>query len=133
MRALLEKGRPALRPAGRHAEALSQTQCGGHDRLCRADLLLWISRLKAVIDRFYPLCHGDDKRRAFADKESALILCGASEEEDDFEPAVANYEVMADYLGWEDRGILVASGLGDIGDAAKSEWLEAARDLAMDL
>ncbi|MCQ4897443.1 MULTISPECIES: flavodoxin family protein [Anaerotruncus] len=91
------------------------------------------AQLKAVIDRFYPLCHGDDKRRAFADKESALILCGASEEEDDFEPAVANYEVMADYLGWEDRGILVASGLGDIGDAAKSEWLEAARDLAMDL
>ena len=40
---------------------------------------------------------------------------------------------MADYLGWEDRGILVASGLGDIGDAAKSEWLEAARDLAMAL
>lgn len=91
------------------------------------------SQLKAIIDRFYPLCRSDDKRRAFADKESALILCGASEEEDDFEPAVANYEVTADYLGWEDRGIIVATGLSEVGDAEKSEWMEAARDLAVDI
>ncbi|MFR9190331.1 MAG: NAD(P)H-dependent oxidoreductase [Anaerotruncus massiliensis (ex Togo et al. 2019)] len=66
------------------------------------------AQLKAVIDWFYLLCHGDDKRRA-ADKESALILCGASEEEDDLSPPSQTTRSWPT-IRLEDCGILVASG-----------------------
>lgn len=90
------------------------------------------AQLKAVIDRFYPLCKGD-KKAPFGGKQCALLLCGASEEEADFEGAIQTYEIIADYLDWEDCGELIAPGLSELGDAAKSDWLQAARELAADL
>lgn len=90
------------------------------------------AQMKAVIDRFYPFGKGD-KPDAFAGKQCAMIVCGATDDEDDFEPLIQHYERICDELGWEDIGVVAASGLWEAGDAAKSEWMEAARDLAMDL
>ena len=88
------------------------------------------AQIRTVIDRFYPLCK-DDKKPAFEGKQSAMILCGAEEDDDAFEGAVGSYERMIDYLNWEDCGILVATGLWEKGAAANApEWLESARDLA---
>lgn len=90
------------------------------------------SQLKAVIDRFYPFSKGD-KAEAFAGKQSALILCGASEDEEDFDAAVSAYELLVDFLGWDDAGALVAVGVGERGAVSGTEWLQAARDLVLDL
>lgn len=90
------------------------------------------AQLKAVIDRFYPLCK-DDKMDAFSGKQCFLIICGASDDENDFEPTIQTYEVMADYLGWEDCGTVVALGLEGTGDAKDSEWINAVRELAQSI
>lgn len=90
------------------------------------------AQMKLVIDRFYPLCK-DDKMDAFSGKQSVLVVCGASQDEDDFEAALEHYDLMTDYLGWEDCGAVVASGLWEPGAAAKSQWLETMRDLTLDL
>ncbi len=41
------------------------------------------AQIRTVIDRFYPLCK-DDKKPAFEGKQSAMILCGAEEDDDAF-------------------------------------------------
>ncbi len=109
--------------------------------LNQADMVVFFSplyffgisaQLKAVIDRFYPLCQ-DDKMDTFSGKQSAFVIVGASGDEDSFEPAIATYDQLTDYLNWEDCGVVAATGLWEKGAAAKSIWMETARDLAMDL
>lgn len=90
------------------------------------------AQLKAVMDRFYPFSK-EGKSDVFGDKQCAMIVCGGSEDEDDFEAQVRSYEIMTDSIGWEDRGILVVTGVNERGDVKGTDWMQAARDLAMDL
>ena len=87
------------------------------------------AQLKAVIDRFYPLTK-DDKLPAFDGKQCVLLLCGASEDEDDFEGAIRTYELICDYAGWEDCGVVSACGVTNPGDVKGTVWMDEVEALA---
>ena len=88
------------------------------------------AQIKAVIDRLYAYSK-PDKKALLHIAECAMIVCGESKDEDDYEGIIENYELTVDYLGWEDCGVLAATGLRNKEDARDSEWIEAAQDLAM--
>ncbi|MEM1484646.1 flavodoxin family protein [Oscillospiraceae bacterium PP1C4] len=90
------------------------------------------SQIKAVIDRFYPYSK-DQKLRGIDGKECAMIVCGGSDDENSFEAVMETYDMLTDYLEWEDLGVIPATALFEKGTATHSEWMEAARDLAMNL
>ena len=87
------------------------------------------AQLKAVIDRFYPLTK-DDTLPAFGGKQCVLLLCGASEDEDDFEGAIRTYELICDYAGWEDCGVVSACGVTNPGDVKGTVWMDEVEALA---
>lgn len=90
------------------------------------------AQLKAVIDRFYPLSK-EGKAEVFADKQTFLIICGASEDEVDYEAVTQHYETLVDYLGWEDCGVLAVQGVQEKGAVKNTDWMDAVRELVQAL
>jgi multimeric flavodoxin WrbA len=100
-----------------------------------ADMLVLVSplyfygisaQLKAVIDRLYAYCVVNCKK-PLKIKESALIMCGECDEERFYSGAIDTYKHTADYLKWEDRGILIATSVSAKGDILKGDWLTKAQ------
>ena len=100
-----------------------------------ADMLVLVSplyffgisaQLKAVIDRFCAYCV-DSRKKSLLIKESALIMCGECDEEQFFSGAIDTYKYTADYIKWEDRGILIATSVSAKGDILQGDWLTKAQ------
>lgn len=100
-----------------------------------ADMLVLVSplyfygisaQLKSVIDRLYAYCVGSCKE-PLKIKESALIMCGECDEEKFYSGAIDTYRYTADFMKWEDRGALIATGVSAIGDVLKGDWLTRAQ------
>ena len=66
-------------------------------------------------------------------KECMLIVCGASEEEKDFDGISSTYELMAEYLKWNNRGILKAAGVDEKGDVKNTPFLQEAEELGRNI
>jgi multimeric flavodoxin WrbA len=86
------------------------------------------SQIKAVIDRFYPYCKPEGKKR-IAVKESILLLSLGDTEDATYSHAALSYKDIADFMGWKDRGIIAAKGVNKKTDILKSEALVKAGDL----
>jgi multimeric flavodoxin WrbA len=86
------------------------------------------SQLKTAWDRFYAYCRGEGKKRS-AIKESALLLSMGDTEDATSSHAVGTYKDIADYLGWKDRGVIVAKGVNGKMDILKNEALARAEEL----
>jgi multimeric flavodoxin WrbA len=106
-----------------------------------ADMLVLVSplyfsgisaQLKAVIDRLYAYCVGNCKKPLKV-KESALIMCGECDEERFFSGAIDTYKYTADYMKWEDRGILIATSVSAKGDILQGDWLTKARTFGISI
>jgi multimeric flavodoxin WrbA len=100
-----------------------------------ADMLVLVSplyffgisaQLKAVIDRFCAYCV-DNRKKSLIVKESALIMCRECDEERFFSGAIDTYKYTADYMKWEDKGILIATSVSAKGDILQGDWLTKAQ------
>lgn len=99
------------------------------DAIVFATPLYWFTfpeQIKAVIDRFYALLRGTTPFKG--NKECALLVCGADEKEN-FDGIVKTYEIMADYLGWTNRGVVIAPEVSEKGAIEGSAALTEAKEL----
>ena len=87
------------------------------------------AQLKAVIDRF----HGVDDRIRGTGKQAVLLAAGASPEAWIMDGITATYRTELRYLGWRDRGKVLAAGCYGREDIEKSEYLRLAYDLGKNL
>ena len=84
------------------------------------------SQLKEVIDKMYSFCvAGKD----ITDKECFLIVCGGTEDIADFDGVISTYKLIANYLKWNDKGILVVPGVNDKGAVKETDYLSKAEAL----
>ncbi|MDR2079100.1 MAG: flavodoxin family protein [Treponema sp.] len=86
------------------------------------------SQLKTAWDRFYAYGRGDGVKR-IAIRESALLLTLGDTEDATYRHAVGTYQDIAEYLGWKDRGIIVAKGVNGKTDVTKHPALSQAAEL----
>ncbi|WP_418216656.1 flavodoxin family protein [Bilophila wadsworthia] len=68
------------------------------------------TQLKAVIDRFYAI-NGD----IHVSKKAVLLMTYANGSPREASPILAHYEVLLEYLGWQDAGRIVAPGVWPVG------------------
>lgn len=87
------------------------------------------SQLKAVIDRFYAI-NGKIKG---APKQSVLLMAYANTDPEEAEPMVSHYHTLLHYLGWKDRGIVVAPGMWPAGAVNGTEYGRKAYELGRKL
>jgi len=84
-------------------------------------LLFWTisAQLKAFIERFYSLAQQDDnpplgRYEKYPEKDAVLLMTAADDLFWTFEQAVAYYRfAVIRYIGFRDRGMLLAGGCGD--------------------
>lgn len=87
------------------------------------------SQLKAVIDRFYAL-NGQIKGNM---KQSALLMAYADIAPEEAEPMLSHYHTLLRYLGWKDRGTVVAAGMWPVGAVNTTEYSRMAYELGRKL
>ena len=87
------------------------------------------SQLKTVIDRFYAL-NGQIKR---ASKQAAFLMAYANTDPKEAEPMISHYHTLLNYLGWEDRGMVVAPGMWPTGAVYSTEYSRKAYELGRNL
>lgn len=86
--------------------------------------LYWFTfsaQLKIVIDRFYPL--------ELSNKESVLMVSGATHDMNDFNSIVSTYELISKHLEWKSRAVLTVAHVNDIGDVKNTDGLEKAKEI----
>ncbi len=91
--------------------------------------LYWFSypsKLKAAIDKFYSFLIGNVKLQV---KESLLIVCGAAEDQKEFQGIVKSYELIADYMKWINKGAITITGMHEKGDVLKTDWLKKIEEI----
>ena len=88
--------------------------------LISADMVVFVTpmyyfgvsaQLKSVIDRFYAI-NGKIKG---VRKKAAYIMTYANTNPKEAEPMLSHYNTLINYLGWEDMGTVVASGVWTAG------------------
>lgn len=86
------------------------------------------SQLKAVIDRFYAI-----NGKIHVSKKAVLLMTYANTSSRDASPMLTQYEVLLDYLGWQDAGRVVASGVWPAGAIKSTSFPEQAYQLGKSL
>lgn len=82
------------------------------------------AQIKACIDRMY-CCAG----KPFAVKSTALLITQGGKNPSVADPAITAYQAISSYIGWEDRGVIVASDVTAKGDIEGRPQLDEARAL----
>ena len=86
------------------------------------------SQIVSVCDRLYPY-YKDDCPRKLKIKESVLLMTAATDERDEFAGVENVYRILTDYLGWKDRGVLIADSVLGKGDIEQGDWLKQAFEM----
>lgn len=90
--------------------------------------LYWYSmsaQLKLAIDKFYSL---DFSNRTI---ESALIVCGWTDNLEDFEGVAKSYYNMTKYLGWKNHATLVVPRVNALGEVVNTDGFTKAKELGL--
>ena len=104
-----------------------------YEKLKPADVLVIASpvyfygisaQLKAVIDRLHTPMRND-----FAIKKLGLILVGAAELPDLFDPIILQYRMLLRFFRLEDIGMVLVSGAKDKGDVLATDGIRQAREM----
>lgn len=82
------------------------------------------AQIKAAIDRLY-----NPIRDSFPIMSCALLAVCADDGAETFLPMIDAYRAIAQYLKWDDRGVITAHGLTQKGDIAGHPALAAAESL----
>ncbi len=94
--------------------------------------LYWFNmsaQLKAVVDKLYAYMSPKAKHKLKI-KEAVLLACAEGKEEDgDYDGLKATYKSICDYLGWKDRGRLLAGACGEKGSIINTPYLKQALEL----
>ena len=106
-----------------------------YDKLRRADILVIASpvyfygisaELKAIIDRLHT-----PMRNTFAVRQLALLLVGAAELPNLFDPILMQYQMIIDFFHLEDCGKVLVRGVKDKGDILGRPEMDAAYQLGL--
>lgn len=107
-----------------------------------SDVLLLISPLywgalpaqvKGAIDRLYAY-GGSGGPKPLAIREAAFILIGELETGHiEYKPAVEAFRLMCDYLGWDNRGVIVQGGLGKADDVLNTDALRRVEEFGREI
>lgn len=79
------------------------------------------AQLKAVIDRFYAI-----NGTLHTYKKCAFLMAYANTSSTDAEAMLAHYRTIADYIGWQDVGMVVAPGIWTEGSINGTKYAEQA-------
>ncbi len=99
------------------------------DMVVFATPMYWFSfpaQLKAAIDKFYSYFISQKTLRI---KECALLVSGGANDETKFEGIVKSYKLIAEFLNWQDSGVIIVPGLHDKDDVLKTDGLKRAEAL----
>ena len=105
--------------------------------LVKADLVAFVtpmyyfgisSQLKTVIDRFYAV-----NSAIHVKKRAVLLMTYANHSDKDERPILTHYDVLLDYLGWEDAGRIIVPGVWIEGAVNRTPFLEHAYRLGRGL
>lgn len=106
-------------------------------QLLEADVVAFVSpvyyfdinaQLKAVIDRFY----ANDKA-LHGGKKAVLMVSMYDDTIATAEGAIASFKSTAAYLGWENAGVIAATGCGSVDDMKKTDFPQQAYELGKNL
>lgn len=106
--------------------------------LLEADMVVFVTpmyyfgfstQLKAVIDRFYAI-NGSIKG---ASKQSAFLMAYANTDPKEAEPMISHYKTLLNYLGWKDRGMVIAPGMWPAGAVENTKYSRQAYELGKSL
>lgn len=86
------------------------------------------AQLKAVIDRFYAI-NGQIHRP----KKAVLLMTYANTAASEAEPIKKHYEVLLKYLGWQDAGQVIASGVWPVGAVNHTDYPKKAYELGVNI
>ena len=86
------------------------------------------AQLKTVIDRFYAI-NGQIHRP----KKSVLLMTYANSAASEAEPIKKHYEVLLNYLGWQDAGQIIASGVWPVGAINHTDYPQKAYELGKNI
>lgn len=86
------------------------------------------AQLKSVIDRFYAI-NGQIHVR----KKAVLMVTYADHSDKKERPIRTHYDMLLDYLGWENAGIIIAPGMWPIGAINNSPFPKQAYELGKKL
>ena len=104
-----------------------------YGKLKQADVLVIASpvyfygisaQLKTVIDRLHTPMRND-----FAIRKLGLILVGAAELPDLFDPVILQYRMLLRFFRLEDIGMVLVSGAKDKGDVLATDGIRQAREM----
>lgn len=86
------------------------------------------AQLKTVIDRFYAI-----NGQIHHPKKAVLLMTYANTSPAEAEPIKKHYEVLLNYLGWQDAGQVIASGVWPVGAVNKTDYPRQAYELGKSL
>jgi len=86
------------------------------------------AQLKTVIDRFYAI-NGQIHRP----KKAVLLMTYANSAASEAEPIKKHYEVLLNYLGWQDAGQVIAPGVWPIGAINHTAYPQQAYELGKNI
>ena len=86
------------------------------------------AQLKAVIDRFYAI-----NGKIHKPKKAVLLMTYANTAASEAEPIKKHYEVLLKYLGWQDAGQVIASGVWPVGAINHTEYPKQAYELGKNI
>jgi multimeric flavodoxin WrbA len=86
------------------------------------------AQMKAVIDRFFAVTEamsgGTDYHTP--QKDCLLLIAAEGSDKDNFKPIVDYYRSLLGFLGWTDKGMILAGGVLHSGDIEKTPFLAEA-------
>ena len=93
------------------------------------------AQMKAVIDRFFAVTEAmsDGTDYHTPPKDCLLMIAAEGSEKENFKPIVDYYKTLAAFLGWTDKGMLLAGDILRIGDVEKTPFLAEAEKMGASL
>jgi multimeric flavodoxin WrbA len=88
------------------------------------------ARIKMVIDK---LCSFMVSKRELKIKEAVLIVCGETDDINDFDGIKKTYEIIIKYQNWKNAGILTVTNVEKIGDIKNTDGLNKAKEMGISI
>ena len=86
------------------------------------------AQIKTVIDRFYAINY-----KIHGGKKTAFLMAYANTSPKDAEAMTAHYKTIANYMGWEDAGMVIAPGIWPVGAVKGTKYAQQAYELGKKL
>lgn len=89
------------------------------------------AQLKAVLDRTLAVAGANDMN--YPKLDCVMLVVAGDESQKNYDPMIYYYNNLLDWLGWKDKGVIMAGGPNLVGDIVGSPYLDQARKLGASL